>query len=219
MKSYMIFTLQLRSNRLNFVWISSILTRNMFEIWNHENCNSSKSKNKFANSQFANRDSATNCTTRFNTVRHCNGLHVQQANKGFSEYNTILNVITTLLFSEVRETASGSVSGQGSCDQQTAWGQGRADRAGMPGKVPRVCPLDHHPHQVRLSPFTIFYLKTRQAIINILADCHRYPILTGLAFLFLRYSRTYVGRWFENFSNPQILWCKTSWNYQILRSG
>ena len=64
MKSFMMFTMQLRSNRFSFVWISSILTTYLFEIVNHEKCNSSKSKNKFANSQFANRDSATNCTTR-----------------------------------------------------------------------------------------------------------------------------------------------------------
>ena len=63
----MMFTMQLMSNRLNFAWILSILTRNLFEIRNQENCNSSKSKIKFANSQFANRDSATNCTTRFLT--------------------------------------------------------------------------------------------------------------------------------------------------------
>ena len=35
------------------------MTTNLFEIGNHEKCNSSKSKNKFAN-----RDSAMNCTTR-----------------------------------------------------------------------------------------------------------------------------------------------------------
>ena len=61
----MLFTMQLTIHRLNFVWISSILTTNLFEILNCEICNSSKSKNKFANSRFANRDSATNCTTRF----------------------------------------------------------------------------------------------------------------------------------------------------------
>ena len=41
---------------------------NRLEIHNFEKCDSSKSKNKFANPRFANRDSFTNCTTRVRTV-------------------------------------------------------------------------------------------------------------------------------------------------------